>query len=69
MHSQAHGLAIGPLKIPRGIARTGQAVLRHNDSPALLQLTHQRRLCKASHGHMPAIQKLLPEPHQVCLRV
>ena len=32
-------------------------------------LTHQHRLCKASPGHMPVIQKLLQKSHQVCLRV
>ncbi len=37
MHSKANGLAIGPLKIPRGTAGPGQALLRHDDSPALLQ--------------------------------
>ncbi len=43
MHSTAHGLAIRPLKIPRGTAGPGQAPLRHDDSPALLR-----------HGDSPA---------------
>jgi len=49
MHSEANGLAIGPLEIPRGTARPalnngaglpndpGQALLQHDDSPALPQ--------------------------------
>ena len=37
MHSTAHGLAIGSLKIPRGNPGPGQTVLHHDDSPALLQ--------------------------------
>jgi hypothetical protein len=47
MHSEANGLAIGPLEIPRGTARPalnngaglpndpGQALPQHDDSPAL----------------------------------
>lgn len=37
MHSTAHGLAIGSLKIPRGNPGPGQTVLCHDDSPASLQ--------------------------------